>query len=207
MTIMDINPRERSTLRAAAHPLKPVVLIGDNGLTDAVLKEIDRALTSHELIKVKASGAERADREILLATICDTLSCASVHHLGKTLILFRPGDQSTYLAPPKPVSTKRKANEPHTPKKLAASGKKLTKPSRRTKRPESEVEEKPKFSYSAVFSGDRVGRPSNRPAKAASAHDIPRRSAMSLRSGARRGLSSGGPARGPAGKRAGLKRT
>ena len=203
MTIMDITPRERSTLRAAAHPLKPVVLIGDNGLTEAVLKEIDRALVSHELIKVKVNGAERADRETLLVTICDTLSCASIHHLGKTLILFRPGEQSSYLAPPKPVSTKRKANEPHTPKKMAANGKKLTKPSRRANRSEQPAaEEKPKFSYSAVFSGDRVGRPSTRPAKTSSAHDIPRRSAMSLKSGARRGLASGAPAR----KRAGVKR-
>jgi RNA-binding protein len=194
MTTLDITSSERSTLRAAAHPLKPVVLIGDKGLTDAVLKEIDRALTAHELIKVRAGSAERADRDELLNKICDTLSCASVHHLGKMLILFRPGAESTYLAPPKPVRTKRKANEPHTPKKLAAAGKKLTKPSRRASRAEEKPDEKPKFTYSAVFSGDRDRRPSTRADKTESGHGIPRRSAMSLRSGARRG-AAGSPAR------------
>jgi len=168
------------------------------------LKEIDRALTSHELIKVRAGGAERADRETLLATICDTLSCAAVHHLGKMLILFRPGtEESTYLAQPKTVSQKRKANEPHTPKKLAAVGKKVTKPSRRANRTEPEVQEKPKFTYSAIFSGDREsGRPSTRPAKTETGRGIVRRSALSLRSGARRGTANA-----PARKRAGLKRT
>lgn len=90
MPILELTSRERSDLRSAAHPLRPVVLIGDNGLTDAVLKEIDLALTAHELIKVRAGGDDREAREAMLATICDTLSCAAVHHLGKTLILFRP---------------------------------------------------------------------------------------------------------------------
>ncbi|WP_195844547.1 YhbY family RNA-binding protein, partial [Bordetella pertussis] len=101
MPILELTSRERSDLRSAAHPLRPVVLIGDNGLTDAVLKEIDLALTAHELIKVRAGGDDREAREAMLATICDTLSCAAVHHLGKT--------------------------EPHTPKKMAAEGKRLTK--------------------------------------------------------------------------------
>lgn len=82
MPILELTSRERSDLRSAAHPLRPVVLIGDNGLTDAVLKEIDLALTAHELIKVRAGGDDREAREAMLATICDTLSCAAVHHLG-----------------------------------------------------------------------------------------------------------------------------
>ncbi len=184
MTIMELTPRERAALRAAAHPLKPVVLIGDNGLTEAVLKEIDLNLSAHELIKVRAGTADRETRDALLATICETLSCAAVHHLGKMLILYRYGSKGTYLkTDTAAASPKRKASEPHTPKKLAAEGKKLEKPSRRTRaeRDEEEVSERPK-----VFSSDRPARPSSRPAKD-TAHGIPRRSALSLRAGARRG--------------------
>jgi RNA-binding protein len=181
---MELTPRERAALRAAAHPLKPVVLIGDKGLSEAVLKEIDLNLSAHELIKVRAGTADRETRDALLATICDTLGCAAVHHLGKMLILYRYGSKGTYLKTESaPASPKRKASEPHTPKKLAAEGKKLEKPSRRsrTERDEEEISERPK-----VFSSDRPARPSSRPAKE-TGHGIPRRSALSLRAGARRG--------------------
>ena len=136
MPILELTSRERSDLRSAAHPLRPVVLIGDNGLTEAVLKEIDLALASHGLIKVRAGGDDREAREAMLSTICDTLSCAPVHHLGKTLILFRPlaGNVKppvlAALEPERPA--KRRASEPHTPKKLAAEGKTLAKRPRRS---------------------------------------------------------------------------
>ena len=205
MTILEITPRERSELRSAAHPLRPVVLIGDNGLTEAVLKEIDLNLTVHELIKVRAGSADRETRDELLATICDTLSCAAVHHLGKMLILYRFGSKGTYLKPPavEPIVTKRKPSEPHTPKKLAAQGKKVEKPTRRT-RAERTTEDLTEEKGPWVFAQDRVTRPSTRPSKSGDAgHNIPRRSAMSLRAGARRG-AAGAPA--PARKRAPVKR-
>jgi RNA-binding protein len=189
MTIMELTPRERSALRAAAHPLRPVVLIGDNGLTEAVLKEIDLNLSAHELIKVRAGTADREAREEMLSAICEALSCAAVHHLGKMLILYRYGAKGTYLktaaAPTSPA--KRKPSEPHTPKKLAAEGKKLEKPSRRSRaeRDGDEDLDRPR-----VFSGDRPARPSTRAAGAKdTAHAIPRRSALSLRAGARRGAA------------------
>lgn len=188
---MELTPRERSALRAAAHPLKPVVLIGDNGLTEAVLKEIDRALSAHELIKVRAGTAERGDRDEMLAAICEALSCAPVHHLGKMLILFRSGEQSTYLKPPaEPRSPAiRKPTEPHTPKKLAAHGKKVEKPKRRTR---AERDQELESDRPKVFAGDRPARPSTRANTSKdTAHGIPRRSALSLRAGARRGTLAG----------------
>src|SRR5690606_4190830 len=110
-------------LRAAAHSLRPVVMIGDKGLTDAVLKEIDSNLTAHNLIKVRVSGQERDVREDMLASICEQLSCAPVHHLGKILILHRPEH-----AEPASMETRavRKPSEPYTPKKQAAAGTKRT---------------------------------------------------------------------------------
>jgi RNA-binding protein len=85
-----LTPSERRELRARAHALRPVVLVGHQGLTPAVLHEIDVALTAHELVKVRASGDERDRREALLARICAELGCAPVQHLGKILTLWRP---------------------------------------------------------------------------------------------------------------------
>ena len=91
MSILELTSKERSALRSAAHSLKPVVQIGDNGLTESVLKEIDRNLTAHSLIKVRVASDEREERSNMLDQICETLSCANIHHLGKILILYRPG--------------------------------------------------------------------------------------------------------------------
>ncbi|ARP95290.1 YhbY family RNA-binding protein [Bordetella genomosp. 13] len=189
MPILELTSRERSELRSAAHPLRPVVLIGDNGLTEAVLKEIDSALNAHGLIKVRAGGEDRDAREAMLATICDTLSCAPVHHLGKTLILYRrqPGNVQAAKTDAAP---KRKASEPYTPKKLAAEGKRVTK-TRAPRRTEDEAASPARPARDALQAG-RPPRPSTR--KAASSHGVPRRagSALSLRAGARRAT---GPAR------------
>ena len=65
-----LNPAERKALRARAHKLEPVVTIGGKGLTDEVIAEIDRALSAHELIKVRAAGLEREAREEAFAAIC-----------------------------------------------------------------------------------------------------------------------------------------
>src|SRR5690606_30353523 len=108
--------------------LKPVVLIGDQGLTEAVLKEIDMNLTAHGLLKVRVAGDDRAARIWMLETICDSLSCAAVGHLGKTLILYRHGSQNRRWEQnaEEPVERSRRLpNEPHTPKKLLAAGKTL----------------------------------------------------------------------------------
>ena len=66
MPKLDISSQERSALRAAAHPLRPVVLIGDRGLSESVLKEIDRSLSAHHLIKLRVGGEERDARETML---------------------------------------------------------------------------------------------------------------------------------------------
>src|SRR5690606_38562657 len=129
MPKLEITPQERSALRAAAHPLNPVVMIGDKGLTPSVLKEIDLNLKAHQLIKIKVSGQERAERDATLETICDALSCAYVHHLGKTLIVYRPDIEKLQAEEQARNATRatRKASEPYTPKKQAATG---TKPAR-----------------------------------------------------------------------------
>ena len=81
---------ERKELKARAHPLNPVVMIGNAGLTPTVLQEIDRGLASHELIKVRLAGAHRNDREQAAEDIAEALSCAVVQIIGHMLVLFRP---------------------------------------------------------------------------------------------------------------------
>ncbi len=77
-------------LRAQAHALKPVVLLGAAGLSDAALKEIDRALTAHGLIKVRAAGAEREEREAMFRDIAERLVAARIQAIGRIFVLFRP---------------------------------------------------------------------------------------------------------------------
>ena len=84
-----MTPRERKALKARAHSLDPVVHIGEKGLTDAVMAEVDRALTAHELIKVRAGGLERDARESAFAEICGRLGALAVQHVGKVLVLYR----------------------------------------------------------------------------------------------------------------------
>jgi len=179
MPNLEITARERSALRAAAHPLRPVVLIGENGLSESVLKEIDRNLTAHGLIKVRAGGEDRESREAMLATICDTLSCAPVHHLGKMLILFRPQPGGQAARDPD-AAPRRKAADPHTPKKMAAQGKTLTRQDARAARKAASP------APASVAPGRKA--PAKRAVRAAAPeHGIPRRSALSLRAGARSG--------------------
>jgi RNA-binding protein len=96
---VSLTPQERSFLKARAHALEPVVKIGHDGLTDAVLREIDRALTTHELIKVRAGGDDRAARKALLDAICARTDAAAVQHVGKVLVLWRPRPEDPALSP------------------------------------------------------------------------------------------------------------
>lgn len=88
--MIQLSADERRALRARAHGLNPVVSISQNGLTDAVLKEIDACLKSHELIKIRVYGDERELRETYYTEICERLEAAQVQHIGKLLVIWRP---------------------------------------------------------------------------------------------------------------------
>ena len=85
-----LTPVERRALRARAHHLHPVIMIGNAGLTPTVLHEIDTALNSHELIKMRVLGEDRALREKLIGAICPALDASPVQHIGKMLVIYRP---------------------------------------------------------------------------------------------------------------------
>jgi putative YhbY family RNA-binding protein len=84
-----LSPTRRRELKARAHALDPVVLIGAAGLSPAVLAEIERSLKSHELIKVRVPGADRSGREAILEEICRRTGAQPVQHVGKIIVLFR----------------------------------------------------------------------------------------------------------------------
>ncbi len=90
MPAIQLTPAQRKDKRADAHHLDPVVMIGGDGLTPAVVKETDAALNAHGLIKVRVFSDERAAREAMFATLADELNAAPIQHIGKLLVLWRP---------------------------------------------------------------------------------------------------------------------
>jgi len=91
MPALQLIPAQRSDLRSRAHSLNPVVMIGAEGLTRAVLAEIDRSLAAHDLIKIRVFGDERDTRVAIYESICDELDAAPIQHIGKLLVIWRPG--------------------------------------------------------------------------------------------------------------------
>jgi putative YhbY family RNA-binding protein len=90
-----LSTEQRKSLRASAHHLDPVVMIGTDGLSPAVHKELDVALTAHGLIKVRVLSDSREQRAALLADAADRLGAAAVQHIGKLLVLWRPPPPKT----------------------------------------------------------------------------------------------------------------
>jgi putative YhbY family RNA-binding protein len=90
MTAIELTPAQRKEHRALAHHLAPVVIVGGDGLTPAVTKEVDAALAAHGLIKVRVCSDDRAAREAALATLANALDAAPIQHIGKLLVLWRP---------------------------------------------------------------------------------------------------------------------
>jgi len=84
-----LSAAERRALRARAHPLHPVVIVGSKGLTDAVLKEVDSALKSHGLIKLRLATVDREERAAQLAHLCAALAAVPVQNIGKIAVLYR----------------------------------------------------------------------------------------------------------------------
>lgn len=90
MPAIELTPAARKEKRGEAHHLDPVVMIGADGLTPAILKETDAALKAHGLIKVRAFSDDRSTREAWLKQLADALGAAPVQHIGKLLVLWRP---------------------------------------------------------------------------------------------------------------------
>jgi len=110
----NLTPAERRALKARAHHLEPVVIIGDAGLTPAVLREIDVHLKSHELIKIRVMGDDRDARVAMIQTISESLDADAVQHIGKILVMFRPRPPEPDKPPAKRPAQKRVRKERRT---------------------------------------------------------------------------------------------
>jgi RNA-binding protein len=97
---MALTDTQRRHLRGLAHHLKPVVLMGQAGLKDTVLAEIDGALTHHELLKVKVAGEDRDDRAGIIEAIVASTGADLVQTIGHMAVLFRRNPKKPRVALP-----------------------------------------------------------------------------------------------------------
>ena len=116
MTAIQLTPAHRKEKRGEAHHLDPVVMIGAEGLTPAVIKETDAALKAHGLIKVRVLSDDRASREAMLAQLAEKLDAAPVQHIGKTLVIWRENPElvkarAKALLPPQKKKAPRRTRQ------------------------------------------------------------------------------------------------
>ena len=134
---MALTPSRRSELRSEAHKLDPIVIIGDKGLTDEVLAEIDRSLKAHELIKVRANTNDRDARELWMEKICERLKAEAIQQIGKILVVYRQNFDKPReaLTPQAPTPPRRSGTDDPRKRKKAEQERKLAAASTRTSRP------------------------------------------------------------------------
>ncbi len=90
---MSLSPEQRRQYRAIAHHLKPVVTVGDKGLSEGLQQELERALDDHELIKVKIPAADRETRQALIEELCQQTGAELVQIIGRIAVILRRAKQ------------------------------------------------------------------------------------------------------------------
>ncbi|MGL4600075.1 MAG: ribosome assembly RNA-binding protein YhbY [Plesiomonas sp.] len=96
---MTLSNKQKQHLKGLAHPLKPVVMLGNNGLTEGVLAEIDGALNHHELIKVKVAAEERETKALIVDAIVRETNAHKIQVIGNILVLYRPSEDRKISLP------------------------------------------------------------------------------------------------------------
>jgi len=91
MSAMELSERQKKHLRRLAHPLNPIVMLGNAGLTDGVVNELERALADHELVKVSARVGDRDARNTALTTLATRTSAQLVQRIGNVGVFYRRG--------------------------------------------------------------------------------------------------------------------
>lgn len=112
--MLNLSVSQRLELKGRAHALKPIVIIGNAGLTPSVLDEIERTLKSHDLLKVRVMNDDREVRAAMLTEICEVLNAGPVQHIGKILVIYRP------LAIPIAKAPKKRSGKTLTKKQLGS---------------------------------------------------------------------------------------
>lgn len=96
---MALSNKQKQFLKSKAHDLKPVVLLGGNGLTEGVVAEIEQALDHHELIKIKVPGEDREQKVLVMDAIIRETKAEKVQVIGKTLVVFRQTKEPKIILP------------------------------------------------------------------------------------------------------------
>ncbi len=96
---MNLNKKQIQHLKGVAHSLKPVILLGSNGLTEAVIAETDYALNHHELIKIKIPTDDRETKALIVEAICRETQATKIQVIGKTLIIYRQSAEKKIRIP------------------------------------------------------------------------------------------------------------
>ena len=92
LNALKLTTKQIAHLRGLAHSLNPVVMLGNNGLTDNIMKEIELNLNAHELIKIQVAGDDRDARKAIYDEICAKTNALAVHHIGKQLVVYRASE-------------------------------------------------------------------------------------------------------------------
>ena len=98
---MPLTPSQIRYLRGLAHDVKPVVLLGNKGATEAVVKELGQALDIHELVKVKLSGGDRQQRQAQIGVLAGGTGAETIHQIGHVVVLFRRNADEPRIALPR----------------------------------------------------------------------------------------------------------
>ena len=96
---MELSVKQRQYLKGLAHDLNPVVMIGDKGVTEAVIKEVINSLKAHEIIKIRVLGDDRKLRIAMIDELCSKTGASLVQHIGKLLVLYRPNEETKIVLP------------------------------------------------------------------------------------------------------------
>jgi RNA-binding protein len=96
---MSLSNKQKQFLKAKAHELKPIILLGGNGLTEGVMAEIDLALEHHELIKVKVPSIDRDEKIAIMDAIVREAKADKVQVIGHILVIYRPAKERKLVLP------------------------------------------------------------------------------------------------------------
>lgn len=96
---MKLSNKQKQYLKGLAHPIKPVVQLGNNGLTEGVLAEIDNALKHHELIKVKVPTDDRDEKALIMDAIIRETGAEKLQVIGHILIMYKQSEEKKISIP------------------------------------------------------------------------------------------------------------
>jgi RNA-binding protein len=98
---MNLTNKQKQYLKGLAHPLKPVVQLGNNGLTEGVLAEIENALSFHELIKVKVPSDDKEEKQLIMDAIVGETKAVHIQSIGHVLVIYRQSEEKKISIPKK----------------------------------------------------------------------------------------------------------